>query len=425
MTSSSPFVIGEHVFPGQHIRGYPSALADSQEDIVLLHAKSYTPHEVASQAVKGDLTIIAFHANGYHKETYEPYLEQLYHVLKEKHGLTIGSIWFADQAAQGASAVLNDEVLGNDPHCFDHSRDVIHMVNTFRAHMRRPLFAIGHSMGSSQAVATASMHERLFESLVLIDSPISRSWAPTMPAMMKAILRKKDTFSSRAEAEAYIRKDPIYRKWQPEAAQRYIDTALHIVLDPEAKEVVKLNTPPAAEALTLGRPNPEWVAVGQPVSEAQRYTHPDVDPQAPLTGPIYNPGTRQAWRLLATLRPTVLYLLGESSRICAPEEIAERTRITGTEPGGSGGVSAGKVKVVSLKGGHFLPMTNIAETAHATAQWLEEQVASWREQEVGFMRRWRDKSRQEKQALEPKVEKMLKEWNGKAWVRTDSTTSKL
>jgi seryl-tRNA(Sec) selenium transferase len=70
-------------------------------------------------------------------------------------------------------------------------------------------------------------------------------------------------------------------------------------------------------------------------------------------------------------------------------------------------------------------MTNIAETAHATAQWLEEQVASWREQEVGFMRRWRDKSRQEKQALEPKVEKMLKEWNGKAWVRTDSTTSKL
>jgi pimeloyl-ACP methyl ester carboxylesterase len=262
----------------------------------------------------GDLAIIASHGNGYHKETYEPYFEHLYHLLKDQLNLTISSIWSADQAAQGTSAILNDDILANDPHWFDHSRDVLLMVNTFRQHMRRPIVGIGHSMGSSQAVATAHFHPRLFESLVLIEPSMTRYRVPSTPAMMKAILKKRDTFATRTEAETYIRNDPIYKRWQPEVIQRYIDTAFRIVPSPAEKaRVVKLKTTPAVEARTLARPNPEWIAVGQPVSEAQRYTHPDVDPHAPLTGPMYNPGSRQTWPFLATLRPTLLYLLGRGS----------------------------------------------------------------------------------------------------------------
>ena len=60
----SSFKIEQHIFDGQHIRQYPAALGNSQEEVVRLHAKSYTPNEVASGQAKGDLTVIGFHANG-------------------------------------------------------------------------------------------------------------------------------------------------------------------------------------------------------------------------------------------------------------------------------------------------------------------------------------------------------------------------
>ncbi|KAI5366614.1 putative alpha/Beta hydrolase [Septoria linicola] len=95
MPTDSPFVVREYIFDGQHIREYPGALAHNHEDVVRLHAKSYTPKEVATGRVLGELTIVAFHANAFNKEIYEPFLEQLYQILKSKHGLIIGSIWFA------------------------------------------------------------------------------------------------------------------------------------------------------------------------------------------------------------------------------------------------------------------------------------------------------------------------------------------
>lgn len=161
---ASPLIVREHTFQGQHIREYPAALANSQEDIIILHAKSYTPPEI-SPTNPGDLTIIGFHANGMHKELYEPFFESLYLALKEKHGLLVSSIWIADHCVGGASALLNEEVLGNDVSWFDHSRDVLCMVNAFRGEMKRPLVGLGHSMGGAQAVAAATFHPRLFEAV--------------------------------------------------------------------------------------------------------------------------------------------------------------------------------------------------------------------------------------------------------------------
>ena len=33
---------------------------------------------------------------------------------------------------------------------FDHSRDLLHLVNTFRAAMPQPIVGIAHSMGAAQ-----------------------------------------------------------------------------------------------------------------------------------------------------------------------------------------------------------------------------------------------------------------------------------
>jgi hypothetical protein len=47
------------------------------------------------------------------KELYEPLWEEL-HARSKVNGFRIRSIWITDVAQQGASGVLNEQLLGND-----------------------------------------------------------------------------------------------------------------------------------------------------------------------------------------------------------------------------------------------------------------------------------------------------------------------
>ena len=64
--SSSIFAIQEHTIPSCHIREYPRALADDQEDVLQLAVKQYTPKESPSGIDQG-VTVIGAHANGFPK----------------------------------------------------------------------------------------------------------------------------------------------------------------------------------------------------------------------------------------------------------------------------------------------------------------------------------------------------------------------
>ncbi len=60
------FLTKSHIIPGQHIREYPEATANEQEDELQLSVKQYTP--LSNQNPQhGDVTIIATHATGYPK----------------------------------------------------------------------------------------------------------------------------------------------------------------------------------------------------------------------------------------------------------------------------------------------------------------------------------------------------------------------
>ncbi|KAJ4533517.1 hypothetical protein HRR77_008495 [Exophiala dermatitidis] len=144
----SSFRIVEHTIPAQHIREWPRALAESQEDVLQLAVKQYIPKDNAHPR-PGDVTIIGAHANGFPKELYEPLWDEI-HARLRKSGIRIRSIWIADVAHQGHSSVLNEQLLGNDPSWFDHSRDLLHLINLKRHEMPRPLIGVGHSMGGAQ-----------------------------------------------------------------------------------------------------------------------------------------------------------------------------------------------------------------------------------------------------------------------------------
>jgi hypothetical protein len=64
--STHVFLVQEHTVPCQHIREYPGGTANTQEDILELAVKQYTPLDNLHPA-PGDITIIGAHANGFPK----------------------------------------------------------------------------------------------------------------------------------------------------------------------------------------------------------------------------------------------------------------------------------------------------------------------------------------------------------------------
>jgi hypothetical protein len=155
---NSSFTIIPHTIPASHLRDYPHAIANEDEDL-FLEIKQYIPDQqicfspgsgTEEKAAKDDaVTIIAAGGIGFIKEIYEPLFEELL-LRAESVGFKIRAIWMADPVNMGASAVRNQANLGCDPSWWDHARDLWAMVNYLRREMVQPIMGLGHSMGANQ-----------------------------------------------------------------------------------------------------------------------------------------------------------------------------------------------------------------------------------------------------------------------------------
>ncbi|KLU92293.1 hypothetical protein MAPG_11239, partial [Magnaporthiopsis poae ATCC 64411] len=74
--ASQVFNIKEHIIDASHIREYPRATANSQEEVLQVAVKQYIPKSNPNPQ-PGDVTIIGAHANGFPKELYEAMWEDL------------------------------------------------------------------------------------------------------------------------------------------------------------------------------------------------------------------------------------------------------------------------------------------------------------------------------------------------------------
>ncbi|KAL4933928.1 putative toxin biosynthesis protein [Aspergillus undulatus] len=421
MSSSGPFRIVEHAVPCQHIREYPGATANEQEDVLNLAVKQYIPLDNLDPQ-PGDVTVLAAHANGFPKELYEPLWEEL-HSRSKANGFRIRSIWMADVAHQGQSSVVNEDVLGNDPSWFDHPRDLLHLVNVKRKEMARPIVGIGHSMGGAHLVQLASMHPRLIHSLVLLDPVIQRQ-TTQLDAMdlgkQKLVIAKttqlstyrRDQWPSRKAAAESYKKNPFYQAWDPRVLERWVQYGLRELptaiypSDQKAPEKnnstelpVTLRTTLHQEVFTFSRPNydgPPGFAV--PVDKV---THPDLDPDHIGSWPFYRPEPSRIFAQLPHLRPSVLYIFGGRSDMSPPTMIADKLAHTGTGLGGSGGVVAGRVTDVILEdNGHLVAQEAPVRCAEEASKWLGPELHRWREEEKLFRKQWDRKSKIEKMTID-------------------------
>lgn len=388
--SSSRFQIIEHTLPAQHTRQWLRGRNLGTHDPFRLAVKQYIPVDNPKPS-PGDITFIGLHANGLPKELYEPLWSDLADKLHTAHGRKIRSIWIADIANQGQSAILNQHVLGNDPSWFDFSRDLLFMINQKQADLPSPLVGIGHSVGGAQLAHLGLFHPSLFQALVLIDPTIQTD--NPGKGFVAASTFRRDTWPSRRVAREKFRGSKFYSAWDERVLERWVEYGLrdvppkeHEGRDHEDGPAVTLATTVAQEVFLYQRP--KQLDASREDNSEYSDLHPD-DDEADY--PFYRPEPAQIFRRLPELHPPVLYIFGSKSPISTPDSRSAKLEATGTGVGGSGGQKRGQVEEVLIDGGHMLPFEKVDDTAYAIAQFTGRKIGQWetkmREEEEPWLQR--------------------------------------
>ncbi|KAI0864461.1 Alpha/beta hydrolase family-domain-containing protein [Xylaria cubensis] len=414
--SSYPFHIKEHVVPGQHIREFARATVNTQEDVLKIHVKQYTPKDNPTPQ-PGDVTILAAHANGFPKELYEALWEDLHAQSKTAGGFRIRSIWIADVSNQGYSGELNEAVSGDDPCWHDHTRDLLHLTNVFRDEMPRPIIGVGHSFGANILTHLSLLHPRLLTSLVLLDPTIvaldasRNNGAGTRPARLSAF--RRDVWPSKQEAIESFRRSPFYKSWDPRVLEAWNKNAIRELPTPLYPELPASTSSKPGSSSDAGKPGatlrttkhqelftfirPLWPHIIVDPKSPQTYTvsrsgAPDFDhtlTSQPLAAaqefPFYRSEGGVVFHALPAVRPSVLFVHGSTSQVSEPDVRATRLATCGVGMGGSGGVKAGRVAEVLFEGkGHLFPMEIPGETAQHAVRWIAAEMARWRDEQAQY-----------------------------------------
>jgi hypothetical protein len=90
-----------------------SDLKELDQPQLYISAKRYRPKQASTKGIP--LTLITSHANGFHKESWEPLLEEMMGIQSDTY--RIEEVWSLDIVNQGDSAVLNKARLGRICEC--------------------------------------------------------------------------------------------------------------------------------------------------------------------------------------------------------------------------------------------------------------------------------------------------------------------
>ncbi|KAL2813466.1 hypothetical protein BDW59DRAFT_178235 [Aspergillus cavernicola] len=373
--ASSKFQVIEHTIPCQPIREY-------------------------HRAVKPDSPALQL-------ACYEPLWEHLLTLKTVK----IKAIWIADCSHQGASGVLNQHSLGDDPNWFDHSRDLLFMVNHFRDLIKPPVMGIAHIFSCAQFVPLSMMHLRLFNSLVFVE-PMIQVERPSKPGSRSPALwtsSRPDVWSSLQDAERYIRGSAFWRTWDPKAVDQYIQFGLRPV--PTA---LYPNSSPSAITLTTTKAQEAWTYLRLNVTQdnsggnyREHFLAADLAP-IPRDGHNNNPDYMTvcpwsciAFEYLPYMRPSVLFIFGEKSHINVPQRRAAKLERTGKGLRGNGGVAGGRVVAEILTGAsHMAPLEKVHDTARVLSTWLASQIELYQTEKVFWYHKYNSqKSERNQMAL--------------------------
>ncbi|KAG9319293.1 hypothetical protein KVV02_004482 [Mortierella alpina] len=227
-----------------------------------------TPDSVANNASNSDIAslttspVLFNHANGFHKEMWEPIIARLPSAYP-------GSPMYAfDCRNHGDSAFLNSSVLEKsckhshyDKRVFDFScvdwltyaKDTLSVIDHLA--IRKPL-GIGHSFGANAILMAEILRPGTFSAIVAIDPTMFpahfRIQAPLNDhPLANLALRRRDHWKNRAEAKAKLLEKPFFRAWDPEVLDIYLEHGMKEVSGKDESLGVTLKCSKFQEAITF------------------------------------------------------------------------------------------------------------------------------------------------------------------------------
>lgn len=218
------------------------------------------------------------------------------------------------------------------------------------------------------------------------------------PIFVSLSLKRKDSWPSHSEASKYFKN--AYDKWDPKVLESYIKYGLKDDTT-RAPGSVTLTTSKHQEVIQYMRPNFQHKrpldadADPEGLKTHDTVFYPDIIGPSNAIYPFYRYEPILLWKLLKHIRPSVLYLFGETSPISTPDRRAEKLERTGKGIGGSGGYKIGRVKEVIFPGaGHALPFEAVGSVSEAVSTWLKQEVIRWKKEEERIKKDWVDLSRE-------------------------------
>ncbi|KAL8695852.1 MAG: hypothetical protein Q9201_007934 [Fulgogasparrea decipioides] len=381
--SADYWKVREYEIPASHIRGYSRGVKDESTARLRLAVKQYVPKD-QKETPKSAMTIIMAHGVGSSKESYEPLFDELLQC-----NLPIRAVWAMDIAHHGASYLLNENALGDEPHWFDSSRDMFQMINYFQEQMPPPIVGIGQSWGCVTLSMLAVWHPRLFSAIVSIEPMFGLAYTPDLEEKPRAkmaikravslLVNRRETWPSREAAMEHLLANPYYGAFDPRVFERVIKYDLRDVPskseDKSSSQAVTLTTPKTMETYTIIRPDPPLSGFPEAPDYKTR-TSQDV-----IVPGFYRGERTYFTHQLQYLLPPILYLWGTLSGYANTDYSNYILRQTGIGLGGSGGVASGKVCEAFVEGAHHpIPLEKPAAAAKVIAPWLREQIRTWEEE---------------------------------------------
>ncbi|KAJ2335755.1 hypothetical protein GGI00_001201 [Coemansia sp. RSA 2681] len=195
------------------------------------------------------LTLVLAHANGFHKELWEPTLERVFaHRSESWH---IENAIALDSYNHGDSAMLNRSFIGSEDFSpwTENARDILAVLAQLGGGPQS-IVGIGHSWGASSLLLAELMAPSSFSALVITDPVLYTGKEQSANNLAKITLKRRYQWDTMQEARQYFSNHPFFRSWD----QRIIDLHLKHGLETiDGSESLVLKCRPSNEsAVYLG-----------------------------------------------------------------------------------------------------------------------------------------------------------------------------
>ncbi|KAJ2865446.1 hypothetical protein GGH94_002215 [Coemansia aciculifera] len=192
---------------------------------IVVNIYSATEAISSNSGEKTRLTLLLAHANGFHKELWEPTLERVFAHRSES--------WYIDQAIaldsynHGDSAIANRSFIDSEEFSpwTENARDILAILAQLGS--SRNIVGVGHSWGASSLLLAEIMAPSSFANLIITDPVLHSGSDQSANALAKLTLKRRYQWSTAEEARQYFNNHPFFRIWD----QRIIDLHLRYGLE--------------------------------------------------------------------------------------------------------------------------------------------------------------------------------------------------